>query len=243
MKSSPLKGRTAVLTGASRGIGRVLALALLREGVTVIGTAAREKNFAETVADAEGLPGGFHAIGCDFNREDEIETLAERILSIRSTIDFLINNAGTTLNRPILETSTEEWLRCLMVNATAPFILTRDLLPTLEQSDRGTIINIASVVGHKGYLGQAAYGASKHAFLGFAKVLAREVQPKGIRVHTISPGAVATEMVREARPDLDPDDLIRPEEIADLVLYLFRNRGTMVLDDIRVRRATGEPWY
>lgn len=243
MESSPLRRRTAVVTGASRGIGRVLALALLREGVTVIGTAAREENLAETVADAKVLPSEFHGIGCDFTREDQIEGLGGRILSIRPTIDFLINNAGTTLNRPIVETSTEDWLRCLTVNATAPFILTRDLLPTLEQSDRGTIVNIASVVAHKGYLGQAAYGASKHAFLGFSKVLAREVQPRGIRVHTISPGAVATEMIREARPDLDSDDLIRPEEIADLVLHLLRNRGTMVLDDIRVRRATGDPWY
>ncbi len=105
------------------------------------------------------------------------------------------------------------------------------------------MINIGSVVAFKGYEQQSAYGASKHALLGLSKVMALEWKKYGIRVHSINPGAVDTEMIRQMRPDLDPQGMIGTEDIADLIVFLLTHRGRAVIDDIHMRRATGEPWY
>jgi len=130
----------------------------------------------------------------------------------------------------------------MKINARAPFILCREALPWLEQSEIPTIINISSVVGHKGYIRQAAYSASKHALMGFTKALAREAQDRDIRVHALAPGGVATDLVTSMRPDLDTGELIQPEELADIVLFLLLHRGNAVIDEINIRRISNTPW-
>jgi 3-oxoacyl-[acyl-carrier protein] reductase len=130
----------------------------------------------------------------------------------------------------------------MRVNARAPFFLCKTAIPYLEKSKAATIINISSVVGHKGYVHQAAYAASKHALTGFTKVLAREVQDKGIRVYLLSPGGVHTEMVQKMRPDLDTSGLIKTEDMADIVRFLVTHRGNAMVDELRIRRAGGMPW-
>ena len=107
----------------------------------------------------------------------------------------------------------------------------------------GTIIQIVSVIGVKGYMNQGAYTASKHALMGMSKVLAQEVQPDNIRVHTILPGGVATDMIAEVRPDLKKSELMAPEDIADIVFFLLTHRSNAVIDDIHVRRASSTPWF
>ncbi len=243
MGSLDLNGLTAVVTGASRGIGRILAVSLACEGVELVAVASSEESLQPAAEEIRGIGGVVHTVPCDLSRTVEVEGLSRRILQVVSNVDILINNAGVALNCPIVETNTEEWLRCFAINAIAPILLTRDLIPVLEKSNRATIINIGSVVAHKGYIGQAAYGASKHALLGFTKVLAQEVQAKGIRVHSINPGAIATEMIKQARPDLRTEDLIEPEELVGFILFLLKNRGSLMVDDLHLRRATGDPWY
>jgi 3-oxoacyl-[acyl-carrier protein] reductase len=130
----------------------------------------------------------------------------------------------------------------MAVNARAPFLLSKEAISYLKRSDIATIINISSVVGIKGYVNQGAYTASKHALMGFTKVLAQEVFQDGIRVHIISPGGVATGMVELTRPDIDPSTLISPEEIAEIVLFLLTHRGNAVIDEINVRRSATPPW-
>jgi NAD(P)-dependent dehydrogenase (short-subunit alcohol dehydrogenase family) len=107
----------------------------------------------------------------------------------------------------------------------------------------GTIIQIASVIGVKGYINQGAYTASKHALMGMSKVLAQEVQPDNIRVHTILPGGVATDMIAGIRPDLKPSELMAPQDIAEIVLFLLKHRSNAVVDTVQVRRATAAPWF
>lgn len=183
-------------------------------------------------------------IPCDLSSPQEVSRLAHNASEAFGGLDALVNNAATSLKKPFHETTDEQWTQTFQVNTMAPFILCRECLPALRKSDLATIINIGSVVAIKGYDGQAAYGASKHALLGFTKVLAREVQPLGIRVHAINPGAVATEMVGVMRPDLDPTGLIDPDDIADWILFLLEHRHARgVVDDIHLRRAGGEPWY
>ncbi len=112
----------------------------------------------------------------------------------------------------------------------------------MEKAKAPVIVNISSVVGRLGYEKQGAYAASKHALMGFSKVLAKELQPKGFRVHVLSPGGVATEMVSKMRPDIDTSELIQPEEIAEIVQFLIKNRGNAMIDTINIRRESSTPW-
>jgi NAD(P)-dependent dehydrogenase (short-subunit alcohol dehydrogenase family) len=155
----------------------------------------------------------------------------------------LVNNAGITHSGALSETASETWDRLMAVNARGPFLLCREALPLLREAPRGCIINISSVVGVKGYARQTAYTASKHALRGFSIALAEELRETRIRVHVVCPGGVATEMVSRVRPDIAPEELIAPEEIAELVLYLASHQGNAVMDEIRLRRATAAPWF
>ena len=131
----------------------------------------------------------------------------------------------------------------MWVNARAPFILCREALALLRKSPAGYIINIASVVGVKGYPFQSAYTSSKHALRGMTISLSEELRDSNIRVHLLCPGGVDTGMVARVRPDIARDELIRPEEIAELVLYLVTHEGNAVVDELHIRRATSTPWF
>ena len=129
------------------------------------------------------------------------------------------------------------------INDRAPFLLCKEAIPHLKAAGGGTIIQISSVVGVKAYVDQGAYTASKHALMGMSKVLAQEVQPDNIRVHTILPGGVATDMIGNVRPDLNMADLMQPEDVADIVMFLLTHRGNSVIDTVNVRRAASAPWF
>ncbi|MBQ7235824.1 MAG: SDR family oxidoreductase [Clostridia bacterium] len=238
-----LNGRTALITGAGGGIGKAIAMRLADMGVNVIlfggnnlekldavANSAREKGviveiFPGDLTDAQFIIDGFNAVMQKF-----------------TAIDILINNAGVAYNAAFDKTSVETFDKIMGVNARAPYILTQQALPILRKSDRASIINIASVVAHAGYPFQSAYAASKHALLGFTKSLAAEVYKEGIRVHAISPGGVYTDMVKISRPDLTGEGMISPEEIADIVDFLLKNRGNAVIDEILVHRLGKEPF-
>ncbi len=178
----------------------------------------------------------------DLNEPDLPEKIIRFTIDTYGKLDILINNAGITLDKPLEETRPEEWDRLMAVNARAPYFLCQHAIQYLKQSDTPVIINISSVVGHKGYVNQSAYGASKHALTGFTKTLAKEVHPYGIRVHLIAPGGVNTGLVTQVRPDLSEQELIDPKEIADIVNFLIYNRGNAVIDEINVARASNLPW-
>ncbi len=243
MVQAELTGLTALVTGASRGIGRCIAIRLAREGINLVLSATREQPLRIVAERIQGEGGHVRCLACDLTRRSGLPGFVTEAVSCFGGLDILINNAGWSVRKPLVETSDEEWEMCFAVNATAPFILARECFESLCKSRVATIINIGSVVGHKGYLSQGAYGASKHALMGLSKVLAAEFQSHGIRVHTINSGAVATEMIREMRPDLDPAGMIDPNFIAEIVVFLLKNRGSGVVDDIHIRRASGEPWF
>ena len=131
----------------------------------------------------------------------------------------------------------------MTVNVRGPFLLCRQLLGLLKQSKAGRIVNISSVVGIKGYALQCAYTASKHALRGLSIALAEELKETHVRVHVLCPGGVDTDMVSRVRPDIPKEDLIDPEEIAELVLYLCTHQGNAVVDELRIRRRTSGPWF
>jgi 3-oxoacyl-[acyl-carrier protein] reductase len=216
---------------------------LAREGARVA-LASRRAEDLHRVRDelaACGLPDAL-VVPTDMADEAAVVRLAQAVGVAFGRLDILVNNAGVALSAPVTETSAQDWDRLMAVNARGPFLLCREAIPLLSRS-RGLIFNVASVVGVKGYANQAAYTASKHALMGFTKVLAQEVKPLGIRVHAICPGGVATDMVRQMRPDIDAAQLIQPEEIADLIVFLATRKGNAVIDQVNLRRAASDPWF
>lgn len=239
----PLKNKIALITGASRGIGKVIATTLAEQDAHVILTARDLQALTQVTQKITDNGGQATAIPTDLEDEESIDSLINQINEKFQRLDILINNAGTSFNGPIEKTSTAQFDRCMTVNARAAFILTRQSLPLLEQANPGFIINISSVVGVKGYAQQIAYTASKHAMRGMSIALAEELRDRNIRVHVICPGGVATEMVQKMRPDINMDDLIAPEEIADCALNLLTQRGNGMIDEIHIRRRTAAPWF
>ena len=242
-----LKDKVALVTGAGRGIGRAVALALAREGAAVVLAARTESDLEAAREEIESTGGRALVAPVDLTDEAAIRHLIDTVRNTFGRLDILVNNAGLALRSAVADTPTEDWDRTMAVNVRAPFVLCREALPLMSADDGAEaprfIVNIASVVGVKGYVAQAAYTASKHALMGFTKVFAQEAKPLGIRVHAICPGGVATPMVQEMRPDLDTSVLMAPEEIADIVLFLVTRRGNAVIDQVNVRRQASEPWF
>ncbi len=238
-----LAGKVAIVTGASRGIGRAISVALAREAATVVLAARSVPKLQETAELSTKAGGKAHIVVTELTEEESIGDLVKVTSEKFSRLDILVNNAGITHSAKFEETKTEDWQRCLRVNATAPFILCREALPLLRKSPTSYIINISSVVGVKGYPLQSAYTASKHAVRGMTISLAEELNGSNVRVHLICPGGVDTELIPRVRPDLKKEDLMRPEEIAELVLYLVTHKGKAMVDEIHVRRTTSKPWF
>jgi len=247
-----LSGKVAVVTGAGRGIGAAIAKGLAAEGARVA-LAARTEAQLSAIADsiersapdeASDLPRTI-VVPTDVREEPSVRHLMGEVRQTYGRMDILVNSAGVLTKKPLEQTSVEEWDTIMDVNARGPFLVCREAVPLLRETNGGRryIVNIASVVGIKGYVGQGAYTASKHALMGLTKVLCKELEEDGIRVHAICPGGVATEMVKESRPDLDESVLMVPDDIADIVLFLVTRQGNAVVDQVKVRRQASDPWF
>jgi 3-oxoacyl-[acyl-carrier protein] reductase len=238
-----LDDKIALVTGAGRGIGKAISIALGSEGATVV-LAARDMDKLEQAALEVDKAGGKPVIATvELTDENSIKTLAAKTAGIAERLDVLVNCAGVTHAALLEKTETADWDRCMNVNARGAFLVCRETIPLLRNSSQGCIINISSVVGVKGYPNQSAYTASKHAMRGMSISLAEELMPDNIRVHVICPGGVNTEMVSRVRPDIDASELIGPEEIAEVASYLATHKGNAVMDEIHLRRVTSSPWF
>ena len=238
-----VKDKVVFVTGASGGIGKAIALSLVKEGAKVVLFGGRDSEKLEQTRielSKSGVVLG--AYSGDLTIDENLNQTFERAINEIGKIDVLINNAGKAFNCEFEKTPPSTLDEIMNVNFRAPYMLTQLALPYIKQSTYATIINVASVVAHNGYPMQSAYVASKHALLGFTKSLASETYTDGVRVHAISPGGVVTDMIKIARPDLDTNGMTTPEEIADIVLFLLNNRGNAVIDEIICHRATKPPF-
>ena len=236
-----LSGKIALVTGASRGIGRTTALELARCGgnVILVGRATGalrevEKEITSVGSSAAVLPG-------DITDSADIVSLFQEVRRRWGKLDILINNAGIGIFGPLIDFSIEDFDRIMYTNLRGTFLCCREALKLMMASRSGYIINIASMQGIKGYPNQSAYAASKHGIVGLTKSLSAEAQPYGIRVSALLPGGVDTELIRTARPDLDPSELLHPEDVVQAILYLLSVSDRAIVDQIVIRRESAQP--
>ena len=226
----PLKGQVAVVTGASRGIGRAIASRLASEGADlVLGARGVDGVEAASAALAEEYPDGrFLPVGCDVSSWDSVSELMDRTVEKFEKIDFLINNAGITRDNLVMRMKKEEWDDVLAANLTGVFNTCRLAARQMLRQRAGRIVNITSVVGLLGNAGQVNYAASKGGIISLTYSLAREMPSRGVLVNAVAPGFIETDMTaampeaaREAMSEGIPLARIgKPEEISALVAFL-----------------------
>ena len=226
----PLKGQVAVVTGASRGIGRAIASRLASEGADlVLGARGVDGVEAASAALAEEYPDGrFLPVGCDVSSWDSVSELMDRTVEKFEKIDFLINNAGITRDNLVMRMKKEEWDDVLAANLTGVFNTCRLAARQMLRQRAGRIVNITSVVGLLGNAGQVNYAASKGGVISLTYSLAREMASRGVLVNAVAPGFIETDMTaampeaaREAMSEGIPLARIgKPEEISALVAFL-----------------------
>jgi NAD(P)-dependent dehydrogenase (short-subunit alcohol dehydrogenase family) len=243
MVARRLDGNVAVVTGASRGVGRAICIAFAKEGACIVLAARSMEKLEETSEKVKQAGGKPQIVVTDVSKEESIRNLVKVTSQTFGRLDILVNNAGITHSAKLEETATADWDRLFEVNTRAPFILCREALPLLRKAPQAYIVNIASVVGVKCYALQSAYTASKHALRGMTKALAEELRGANVRVHSICPGGIDTDMIGRIRPDIKKEDLMQPQEIAELVLYLVTHEGNAVVDELHIRRAASPPWF
>jgi len=227
---------TVFITGATHGIGRATALAFGRAGYAV-GVCARTAGKVDALV-AELRREGFAAAGAaaDVSQPEPVSHAVEQISGALGEIGLLVNNAGVLIARPFEELTLEEWDTTMATNVRSLFVVTRAVLPGMRRRGEGTVVNVASLAARNGFAGGAAYTASKHAVLGFARSLMLEVRKEGIRVITICPGSVDTGMLRD-QPMLksNPQRILQPEDVAQAIVAAVQLPGRALVSEIDVR--------
>jgi 3-oxoacyl-[acyl-carrier protein] reductase len=234
--SVDLKGQVAIVTGASRGLGRAIAIALAAAGARVACIARDTAKLAETVALIENTAGSAEAFAVDVTKGDDVQKLIDDIATNLGRIDILVNNAGITKDGLFVRMSDADWDAVIEVNLTAVFRLTRELTHPMMRRRFGRIINITSVVGVTGNPGQANYCASKAGMIGFSKSLAQEIATRSITVNCVAPGFIESAMTdklndkqKEAIMAAIPTKRMGTSaEVASAVAYLASNEAGYV---------------
>ena len=238
---SRLQGQVAIVTGGGTGIGEGVALALAREGAKVVVCGRRADPLKRTVAAIEQAGGVGLAIQADVSSPQDVERLVNTARERFGSVDILVNNAGIGGGGRIHEHSVEQWDRIMAVNLRGPFLMCRAVLPMMRDKRRGHIINISSESGLEYYPGNGAYGVSKHALNVLSEYIQRENQEHGVRVDTICPGMVVTEMTENAS-GLDHDKCLMPDDIADLVMWLVTRRPNIKIGTSVLIQTMENPW-
>ena len=225
-----LKNKNALITGAGKGIGKAIALALAKEGVNVILLARTQDEIDNVAAKARSLRVKALAITADVADINSVNAAVEKALSEFKTIDILINNAGIAAFGKFLELEPADWERIIQVNLMGTYYVTRAVLPNMIERQTGDIINISSTAGLNGNALTSAYSASKFAILGLTDSLMQEVRKHNIRVTALTPSTVATDMAKELKlTDGNPEKVMQAEDMAELIIAQLKlNRRVFI---------------
>lgn len=229
-----LEGRVALVTGGTRGIGAAITQCLVESGASVAAGYSRGKERAEEFVQKLGSNVSIHQ-----GRVDDVNDcnrVVKEVMDRFGRIDFLVNNAGITVDKTVRKMTVEDWRQVLDVNLSGAFQMTKAVLEHMIERGSGRIVNISSVIGETGNVGQANYAASKAGLFGFTKSLAREMAQRGITVNCVAPGFIATEMVA-AIPEAALSKVIekipqrrlgKPEEVARVVRFLLEDESSYI---------------
>ena len=235
-----LLGKVALVTGAAQGIGRAIALLLAQKGADIVVSDINLEKAEETAREIEAIGRRAMAIRADVANTNDVERMVEAILERFGQIDILVNNAGITRDKLILRMTEEDWDAVLNVNLKGTFNCTKAVVRHMSKQRRGKIVNIASVVGEMGNVGQANYSASKAGVIGFTKTIAREFAQRGINVNAIAPGYIETPMTEvlpekvkeELRRMIPMERLGRSEDVAEAVLFLVSEASRYITGQV-----------
>jgi NAD(P)-dependent dehydrogenase (short-subunit alcohol dehydrogenase family) len=217
--SAALKDKVTLITGASQGLGRALALAFAREGARVVVNARSEESVRPVAEEVEGTGAEVLAVAADVSEGADVERLIGKSVERFGKIDVLVNNAGLLGPRVAIEDyPEEEWRKVVDANLTGPFLVSKAAIPYL--SDGASIINVVSGVSVEGRAEWGAYSVSKFGMEGLNQILAAELAERGVRVNAVDPGGMRTDMRAAAYPEEDPQTRITPEENTAVFLYL-----------------------
>lgn len=234
-----LTGRVAIVTGASRGIGRAVALRLGAAGAAVV-AAARERHADAVVAEIVGFGGRAEAASVDVTDAASVDRMVGLALERLGRVDVLVSNAGIARDQLLLRMKREDWDAVLATNLTAAFTCTQAVLRPMIKQRSGRIVCLGSVVGQTGNAGQASYAASKAGLVGFAKALAREVASRGITVNVVAPGLIDTDMTRALAAEtreawaaqIPLGRLGAPEDVAAAVCFLASDEASYITGQV-----------
>ena len=221
-----LRDRVALVTGASRGIGRAVALALASQGAKVVVNYARsEEAAAQVVSEITEAGGEAIALQADVSQAEAVDSLIEQTVAKLKRLDVLVNNAGITRDTLLMRMKPEDWQAVIDLNLTGVFLCTRAVSKIMLKQRSGRIINITSVAGQMGNPGQANYSAAKAGVIGFTKTVAKELASRGITVNAVAPGFIETDMTSALKSDniiqfIPLSRYGQPEEVAGMVRFL-----------------------
>lgn len=240
-----LKNKVAIVTGASRGIGREISIKLAEEGAKVALFARDETALNEVSEYIRSKGGTCISVICELTDETSIKEAVKTVKDTFGTIDCLVNNAGRMELYPVHKTPTEIFDSIIGINLRGVFLLTREVLPVMLEKNFGKIVNIGSTAGRRGYPEQSAYCASKHALVGFTKALSLELRKTKVSTCIVAPGGVLTDMSKKlmaSRGDFNEEAWITPQQITDGVMFVLHQDGAAFTDELVIRRFESEPW-
>lgn len=225
-----LKNKNALITGAGKGIGKAIALALAKEGVNIILVARTQEEIDSVAAKVRSLRVKALAITADVADINSVNAAVAKALTEFGTIDILINNAGIAAFGKFLDLEPTDWERIIQVNLMGTYYVTRAVLPNMIERQSGDIINISSTAGLSGNALTSAYSASKFAVLGLTEALMQEVRKHNIRVTALTPSTVATDMAKELKlTDGNPEKVMQAEDMAELIIAQLKlNRRVFI---------------
>jgi 3-oxoacyl-[acyl-carrier protein] reductase len=240
--SVDLRGQTALVTGASRGLGHAIALGLARAGARVACVARNAQKLQATVAEISAAGGTARAFECDVTSGESVQKTIDAVLETWEKLSILVNNAGITRDTLIPRMADEQWDEVINTNLRGAFLFTRAVTRPMMQARYGRIVNIASVSGLMGNPGQSNYSASKAGLIGMTRSVARELAPRKITVNAIAPGFIETEMT-EALGEKVLEEVVsrvplrrlgRPDEVVGAVLFLASGAAAYVTGQVLV---------